>query len=126
MGSSEPQRGELWLVSLGTARRGEPGKNRPVIVVSIDEINTGLPDELLVVVPVSSTRTPSPLRPEVSLDEGVERSSVAVSRAIRAVARSRFLERLGAVKPETMASIESALGMILGIEPSEAPSSETA
>lgn len=116
MASTEPHRGELWLVSLGAARQGEPGKNRPVIVVSVDEINTGVPDELLVVVPVSSSRTASPLRPEVSPGEGVETTSVAMVRALRSVSRSRFLHRLGNAKPETMASVEGALGMILGIE----------
>lgn len=115
--STEPRRGELWLVSLGAARKGEPGKNRPVIVVSVDEINAGLPDELLVVVPVSSSRAPSPLRPEVSPGEGVEPPSVAVTRGIRAVARTRFLHRLGGAEPKTMARVETALGMVLGIEP---------
>ncbi|WP_343074789.1 type II toxin-antitoxin system PemK/MazF family toxin [Phytoactinopolyspora alkaliphila] len=103
-------------MSFGAARQGEPGKNRPVIVASVDQINAGVPDELLVVVPVSSSRTPSPLRPEVSPGEGVETASVAVVRAIRAVSRGRFLRRLGEVKPETMASVEGALSMILGIE----------
>ncbi|AYY13369.1 type II toxin-antitoxin system PemK/MazF family toxin [Actinobacteria bacterium YIM 96077] len=116
MAPTEPRRGELWLVSLGTARQGEPGKNRPVIVVSVDQINAGVPDELLVVVPVSSSRTASPLRPEVSPGEGVEQTSVAVVRAMRAVSRNRFLHRLGNAKPETMTSVEGALGMILGIE----------
>jgi mRNA interferase MazF len=104
MASTEPRRGELWLVSLGAASQGEPGKNRPVVIVSVDDIIADVADELLVVVPVSSSRTPSPLRPQMSSDEGVdvERISVAVSRGIRAIARSRFLERLGTVKPETM------------------------
>lgn len=117
MASTEPRRGELWLVSLGAARKGEPGKNRPVVVVSVDDINAHVPDELLVVVPVSSSRAPSPLRPEVSPGEGVDSPSVAVCRGIRAVARSRFLHRLGATEPGTMASIETSLGLILGIAP---------
>lgn len=116
MTSTEPRRGELWLVSLGAARKGEPGKNRPVIVVSVDDIQAGVPDELLVGIPVSSSRAPSPLRPEVSPGEGVESPSVAVCRGVRAVARSRFLHRLGKAKPETMGAIETALGLILGIE----------
>jgi mRNA interferase MazF len=124
MASIEPRRGELWLVSLGAVRQGEPGKNRPVIVVSVDDINAGVSDELLVVVPVSSSRAASPLRPQVSPDEGVERASVAVARGIQAVARARFLQRLGAVKPETMTSLEVALGMILGIKPAHSNVSE--
>jgi mRNA interferase MazF len=116
MASTEPRRGEIWLTSLGAARKGEPGKNRPSIVVSVDEIFTGLEDELIVVVPLSSSRAASPLRPGVSPDEGVERDSVAVCRGVRAVARGRLLRQLGEVNPNTIRVIEQALGMILGVE----------
>jgi mRNA interferase MazF len=119
MASTEPRRGEIWLVSLGAARKGEPGKNRPAIVVSVDEISTGLEDELIVVVPLSSSRAASPLRPEVSPGEGIERASVAVCRGIRAVTRKRLLRQLGKAKPDTRREVEQVLGMILGIESSE-------
>ncbi|MHC9297112.1 type II toxin-antitoxin system PemK/MazF family toxin [Mycobacterium sp. LTG2003] len=111
----EPRRGELWLVALGAGRSGEPAKHRPAVVVSADEILTGLEDELLVVVPVSSFRSGSPLRPAVVPAEGVDTESVAVCRGVRAVARSRLLERLGALTPDTMRQIEHALALILGI-----------
>lgn len=115
MASSEPSRGELWLVALGAARAGEPGKHRPAVVVSADELLVGIDEELVVVVPVSSSRSDSPLRPPVSTFEGVETPSVAVCRGVRAVARSRLLERLGTLEPDTMYDIERALAMILGI-----------
>ena len=116
MASTEPRRGEIWLASLGAARKAEPGKNRPAIVVSVDEIATGLEDELIVVVPLSSSRATSPLRPRVSPDEGIERASVAVCRGVRAVARKRLLRRLGEAKADTLHEVEQALGMILGID----------
>jgi mRNA interferase MazF len=116
MASTEPRRGEIWLTSLGAARKGEPGKNRPAIVVSVDELSTGLDDELIVVVPLSSSRAASPLRPEVSPEEGIERASVAVCRSVRAVARRRLLRRLGQTKAGTLGQIEQSLGMILGIQ----------
>jgi mRNA interferase MazF len=116
MASSRLRRGELWLVSLGAVRAGEPGKNRPAILVSVDDLQTDEPDELLVVVPVSSSRAPSPLRPVISPEEGVDSPSVAICRGVRAVARSRFLRRLGEAGPETMARIETSLTLILGIE----------
>lgn len=116
MAWAELRRGELWLVSMGAARAGEPGKNRPAIVVSVEEINTGDPSELLVVVPVSSSRAASPLRPPVFPNEGVERPSVAVCRGVRAVARSRCIERLGVVTPGTLAAVTASLSTILGIQ----------
>lgn len=116
MAPTEPQRGEVWLTSLGAARKGEPGKNRPAIVISVDEIATGLEEELIVVVPLSSSRASSPLRPGVSPDEGVDRDSVAVCRGVRAVARRRLLRRLGKAGADTVHEVERALGMILGID----------
>jgi mRNA interferase MazF len=112
---SEPRRGDLWLVGLGAARGGEPGKHRPAVVVSVDELLTGIDDELVVVVPVSSSRSRTPLRPPVSPAEGVDTESVAVCRSIRAVARTRLVQRLGTITPGTMREIEDALALILGI-----------
>lgn len=112
---TEPRRGEVWLVALGAARAGEPGKHRPAVVVSVDEILAGIDEELVVVVPVSSSLTGSPLRPQISPTEGVDADCVAVSRGIRAVSRSRLLQRLGTVAPATMDQIEHALALILGI-----------
>jgi mRNA interferase MazF len=116
MASSEPRRGEIWLTSLGAARKGEPGKNRPAVVVSANEIATGVKDELIVVIPLSSSRATSPLRPEVSPEEGIERDSVVVTRAIRAVARSRLLRRLGRLEDDTLGEVEMALSLVLGLE----------
>jgi mRNA interferase MazF len=115
MASTEPRRGEIWLVSLGAARSGEPGKNRPAVIVSVDQLSTGAEDELLVVVPLSSSRSPSALRPEVSVAEGIDQPSRAICRGVRAVARGRLLRRLGALGPETLADVERSLSLILGL-----------
>ncbi len=116
MASTDPRRGEIWLTSLGAARTGEPGKNLPAVVISVDEIATGLEEELIVVVPVSASRSPSPLRPTVSPAEGIDRESVAVCRGLRAVARRRLLERIGRTSDVTLREIERAVAMILGLE----------
>jgi mRNA interferase MazF len=111
-----PRRGEVWLVSLGAVRRGEPGKNRPAAVVSVDEILSGGEHELIVVVPISSSRPASELRPAVSTSEGVERGSAAIPRAVRAVSRRRLLRRLGALDPPTLTELERSLATVLGLD----------
>jgi mRNA interferase MazF len=116
MASAEPRRGEIWLVSLGAARRGEPGKNRPAIVVSVDEIVAGTEHELFVVVPVSSSRAPSLLRPKVSPAEGIDGESAAICRGVRAVSRSRLLRPIGELTPETLREVQQALTTILGLD----------
>lgn len=124
--STEPRRGEVWLVSLGANRTGEPGKNRPAVVVSVDELSTGAAHDLLVVVPLSSSSSPSSLRPEVTDVEGIDRPSRAICRGVRAVSRARLLRRLGALTPATLAEIERGLVLVLGLETqTRAPRSST-
>lgn len=122
MASTEPRRGEVWLVSFGAARAGEVGKNRPAIVVSIDELSSGgEPDELIVVVPLSSSRAASALRPEVTDVEGVDRPSRAICRGVRAVSRARLMRPVGAVSPDTLAEVERSLALILGLPAPDPP-----
>lgn len=116
MASTEPRRGEVWLVALGAARPGEPGKNRPAIVVSSDRVIAGSSREPIVVVPLSSSVPPSELRPEVADIEGVEHPSRAVCGAIRGLARSRLLRRLGAIPSAKLDEVERALALILAID----------
>ncbi|MBA3286697.1 MAG: type II toxin-antitoxin system PemK/MazF family toxin [Acidimicrobiia bacterium] len=111
-----PRRGEIWLVTLGAARAGEPGRTRPAVVVSVDELSSGSPADLIVVVPLSSSLAPSALRVEIALTTGVDRPSLAICRALRAVVASRFTRRIGAVEPVTIEQIEAALALILGID----------
>jgi mRNA interferase MazF len=105
----------VWLAALGAARPGEPGKHRPTIVVSSDHIIAGTTSEPIVVVPLSSSFPPSALRPEIVGVEGVERPSRAICGAVRGLARSRLLRRLGELTPTTLAEVERALALVLGL-----------
>jgi mRNA interferase MazF len=115
-GSTEPRRGEIWLVSFGAARRGEPGKNRPAIVVSVDDLLIGADHELIVVVPLSSSLPRSALRPQLGPETGIDADSVAIPRGICGVARRRLLRRLGALPPDALAEVERALALVLGLD----------
>lgn len=111
-----PRRGEIWLVALGAARAGEPGKTRPAVVVSVDELSTGAPTDLIVVVPLSSSQAPSAIRVEIAPSAGIDRPSRAICRAVRAVVSSRLVRRIGSVESRTMQEIEGALALILGLD----------
>jgi mRNA interferase MazF len=113
MESTNPRRGEIWLATLGAGRRGEPGKNRPVVILSAEELLSGNDAELIVVVPFSRSVTPSLLRPSIDPTTGIHNPSTAVCRAIRGVARSRLLRQLGEVDAEKMAEIERAIELVL-------------
>lgn len=111
-----PRRGEIWLVALGAPRAGEPGKTRPAVVISVDELSTGAPADLIVVVPLSSSQARSAIRIKIGPSAGIARPSRAICRAIRAVVPSRLVRRLGSVEPVVMEEIESALTLILGLD----------
>jgi mRNA interferase MazF len=113
--ATDPRRGEIWLASLGAARRGEPGKNRPVVVLSANEILTGESHELIAVVPLSTSLPRSALRPQLDPETGIDSPSAAVCRALRGIARSRLLRPVGTVPPQKMQEIERALGLVLGL-----------
>lgn len=115
-----PRRGDIWLVALGAGRASEPAKTRPAVVVSVDDLYVGVLAELVVVVPLSSSLAPSALRVEIAPSAGLERSSRAICRALRAVARSRLRRQIGAVTPADMAQIETALALVLGLPSSGA------
>lgn len=116
-----PRRREVWLVALVAGRAGEPGKTRPAVVVSDDELSTGAPGELIVIVPLSSSLAPSALRVDVAPIAGIDRPSRAVCRALRAVVSSRFVRRIGSVDQATMEQIEAALELILGLDRKQVP-----
>lgn len=110
-----PRRGEIWLTAFGAARHGEPGKTRPAVVLTPSELTVGSDHEQIVVVPLSASVSPSPLRPVISTASGVDLESRAVPRAIRGVARSRLIERIGRVSEGELGSIGSAIAIVLGL-----------
>jgi len=110
-----PRRGDIWLVSFGAARAGEPGKNRPAVVVSVDDLNSDVPEDLIVVVPLSRSRAPSAMRPEVAPTDGVDYPSRAICRGVRAIARSRLLRPLGALPSQVLDEFDKTLSLVLAL-----------
>jgi mRNA interferase MazF len=114
--STDPRRGEIWLASLGAGRRGEPGKNRPVVVISADWTFEVRGEELIVIVPLSASIAPAALRPPLGPEVGIVHPSAAICPAIRGVSPTRLLHRLGKVGPEKMWEIERALELVLALD----------
>jgi len=105
---------------LGAGRAGEPRKTRPAVVVSSDHLTTGSTNELIIVVPVSSSRAPSALRVQVGPEAGLDRPSLAICRAVRAVVSSRLVRRIGHVDQSTMRQVQDALSVILELDKPDA------
>ena len=110
-----PQRGEVYLLRLDPTEGSEQAGTRPAVIVSRDAINRASP--VIVICPLTSARHISRLYPSDVLvkapEAGLTKDSVVLTGQIRAVAKSRLVQRLGQLRPETMRRIEQALKITL-------------
>jgi mRNA interferase MazF len=112
----DPRRGEVWVGRLSPVVGHEQGGTRPVLVVSVDEVNGG-PAGLVVVVPLTSrTKYSVPVHVPVAPPEGGLRlPSVVLCDAVRSISRDRLVTRWGTVSADTMDAVGTALGSILAL-----------
>jgi mRNA interferase MazF len=113
--TDSPERGDLWLAALGAARPGEPGKTRPVLILTPGEMSTGSARDLFSVVPISSSAGPARLRPRIDADGTLHEDSVAVVRAVRSVARQRLVRPVGRATEKEQSAVDAALLLTLGL-----------
>ncbi len=103
------KRGDLFWVNLDPTVGSEIRKKRPCVLVGANPINKGR--RTVVVVPLSTSPT---ARPPITINvEALGRQSVAVCDQIRAVVKSRLINRAGKLSREDMASIENGLRQVL-------------
>jgi mRNA interferase MazF len=111
---SEIRQREVWLVRLGAAKAGELGKNRPCVVLTNSALIKGEEWNPVIVVPLSATAAPSPLRPRVVEPDG--RESLAMCDFIQSITPTRLLERLGTLRPEALEGIASAVAKVIALD----------
>lgn len=113
-------RGEIRLVDLDPARRGEADKRRPAVIVSNDGANTTaarLGRGVVTVVPVTSNvGRVYPFQVLLPATEsGLDLDSKAQAEQIRSVSVERVTDKIGTVPPALMLDIDDALRIHLGL-----------
>ena len=112
-----PRRGEIFLTALDPTLGQEIRKTRPALIVQNDISNrTSLVTTLA---PITST-VRFPLNPVHVLlaagpETGLAVTSVALFNQLRAVDRMRLVKRLGQVDEETLALVDEAIKISLGL-----------
>ena len=111
-------RGEIRLVDLDPARRGEANKRRPAVVVSNDRANATaarLGRGVITVVPITSNLTHVyPFQVALPAEEtGLRMDSKAQAEQIRSVSVERLGPALGRVPAPLMARVDDALRLHL-------------
>ena len=111
-----PRRGEIHLVSFDPTRGAEIRKTRPALVVQNDIANRHSP--ITIVAAVTSHLEGRWYPTEVPIrapEAGLSIDSVVLLNQIRSIDRQRLARRLGTVEPFTMAQVDRALRLSLGL-----------
>lgn len=108
-------RGEVWDADLNPTRGHEQAGTRPVLVLSVDELNKG-PAELAIVIPISTKD--KKVRSQVAVhppEGGLTELSFVKCEAIRSVSTLRLIRRRGNVSADTIAKVEFCVRVLLGL-----------
>lgn len=109
-------RGEVWLAVLDPVRGSEQAGTRPVLVFQADPLNTFLRTVLVIPFTTNLQWARFPFCVFVSGGEGgLASDSVVLCHQVRVSDKSRLLRRLGQVSDATMAKVEQATRVTLGI-----------
>ena len=111
-----PKRGEVVVVDFDPTIGAEIRKRRPALVIQNDIDNRHSP--ITIVAAMTSQLVDERYPTEVVLhppEGGLARPSVVLLNQIRSVDRKRLVGRLGRLKPDTMARVDRALRISLGL-----------
>lgn len=109
-------RGEIYYVAFDPALGSEARKTRPALVLQNNRANRTSP--IIIVAPITSKLSVRPYPTDVVIrapEAGLSVNSAAQLNLIHAVDRQRLRQRLGAVSPETMARVNLAIQVSLGL-----------
>jgi mRNA interferase MazF len=111
-----PARGEVWIADPPRSPMGRDQLGRrPVLIVSVDEINAS-PSGLSVVVPFTTRDRGIDLHVRVDPPEGgLSERSLLLPEQIHAADQSRLVQRLGSVSDGTLRQLEDRLRIVLGL-----------
>lgn len=111
----EPERGEIYYGILGTGVGSEQRGQRPLLVLSIDQMNRA-PAELIVAVPLTTTYRGIHLHVRIEPEEsGLPKVSYAMPEMIRHLSTERLGSRVGRVDPATVETAARNAGVLIGL-----------
>ncbi|MCL5287076.1 MAG: type II toxin-antitoxin system PemK/MazF family toxin [Acidobacteria bacterium] len=113
---SRVRRGDVFLVSFDPTLGAEIRKTRPALVLQNDVGNDHSP---ITIVAAISSKFELPLYPVEVLvkvpEGGLSLDSVVLLNQVRSIDRQRLVRRLGRLKPDTMAKVNTAIQISFGL-----------
>lgn len=111
----EPERGELYYASFGTGVGSEQSGRRPLLVVSIDQMNRA-PAELILAVPLTTTQRPTRMHVRIDPQQGgLEKVSYAMPEMVRHISTERLGRRIGRAPLDAVDVVARKSGFLIGL-----------
>ena len=111
----EPERGEIYVGRLGAGVGGEQRGTRPMLVVSIDQMNRA-PAELVIALPLTTTYRGNYLHVRIEPEEsGLPKISYAMPEMARHVSTKRLGRRLGRADVDKVEVAARNVGVLIGL-----------
>lgn len=111
-----PKRGEVYLVCFDPTVGAEIKKTRPALVIQNDIGNRHSPITIVVAISSQFDDTLYPTEVLVTPPEGgLREPSVVMLNQIRSVDKRRLIKRLGTLTPATLARVDQALRISVGL-----------
>jgi mRNA interferase MazF len=111
------KRGEIYFAQLNPVIGSEQGGIRPVLVVQNDVGNQYSPTTIILAITSQINKAKLPTHVELDAKSyGLERDSVILAEQIRTIDKSRLKQRIAALSHETMAKVDQALIISMGLE----------
>ncbi len=106
-------RGDIWDVDWEPHHGHEQGGRRPTLIISANFVNQGRAG-FVIALPLTRTERGVPSHIRVTPPEGgLTATSFILCEQIRTLDLSRFVQRRGAVSPQTLAAVEESLRRLL-------------
>ena len=110
-------RGDLYSACLDPEVGSEQGGIRPVLVIQNDVGNRYSPTVIVLAVTGQMGKARLPTHVPIACEgTGLVKDSVVLAEQIRTLDKRRLRERIGTLKPETMARVGEAVKVSLGIQ----------
>jgi mRNA interferase MazF len=112
-----PRQGDVWWCALDPVIGSEIAKTRPVLIVSIDQMNVQRARRSIVV-PLTSTQRPAGVPIELKV-KGSKRVSYAEAYQVRTVSHDRLTSRLGVASRDARRAISTQLALLTRTQPAQ-------
>jgi mRNA interferase MazF len=105
----------VWLVELDPTRGHEQGGTRPALIVSVDKLNRG-PADLVVILPITSKDKGIPTHVRIEPQkQGLKELSFIKCEDVRSISKRRLVRLCGTVDSKTMSEVAYRLRILLDI-----------